>query len=90
MIYLLRLLRLTLATWRITSLLVQERGPYALLLRLREHHAGTEVGKALECVWCTSVYAAVFILILDQFLPELVDVFALSAGAILYDKHASN
>lgn len=82
----LRLLRLILATWRVTSLLVQEPGPYRIFARLREQQRGTEVGKALECIWCTSVWAAVFIVILDRFYPRLVDMLAVSTGAILVDK----
>lgn len=85
-----RWFRLILATWRLTSLLVQERGPDAIFDRIREHYRGTEIGRALECVWCTSLYAAIVILILDRLCPRLVDILAISAGAIVYDKHASN
>lgn len=83
-------LRLILAAWRLTSLFVQERGPDAIFERIRQHYQGAEVGKALECVWCTSLYAAVAILLLDRVCPQLVDILAISAGAIVYDKHASN
>lgn len=85
----LRLLRLILATWRVTSLLVQEAGPYRVFVRLRQHAKGTEIGTALECVWCTSVWVAILIVILDHFYPRLVDILAVSTGAILVDKEAT-
>jgi len=85
-----RMFRLILAAWRITSLLVQERGPDAIFSRLREHYKGSEVGKALECIWCTSLYVAGFVILLDMICPRLVDILAISAGAIVVDKHNSN
>lgn len=84
------LLRLILATWRLTSLLVQERGPYVVFQRIRDHYKGTEVGTALECVWCTSVWAAVLIVLLDRVCPVAVDILAVSAGAIAVDKYNSD
>lgn len=86
----LRLLRLGLATWRLTSLLVQEVGPYRVFARLREQHKETEVGTALECIWCTSVWAALFIVLLERFCPSAVDVLAASTVAIAVDKYNSN
>lgn len=86
----LNLLRLILATWRLTSLLVQERGPDAIFSRLRDHYKGSEVGKALECVWCTSLWAALLIVLLDRVCPAAVDILAVSAGAIAVDKHNSD
>jgi hypothetical protein len=85
----LRLLRLILATWRITSLLVQEAGPYHIFARLRDQHRDNEFGKALQCIWCTSVWVAVLMVILDRYCPVLVDIFAVSTGAILVDKEAT-
>lgn len=86
----LRLLRLILATWRLTSLLVQEVGPYRVFVRLRAAQRDTEIGAALECVWCTSVWAALFIVLLDHICPAAVDVLAFSAGAIAVDKYNSD
>lgn len=83
-----RLLRLALATWRVTSLFVQEPGPYRVFARLRERHRDNEIGKALECVWCTSVWVAIVIVILDRYYPTIVDMLAISTGAILIDKAA--
>lgn len=85
----LRLLRLVLATWRVTSLLVQEPGPYRVFARLRLHHRDNEFGKVLQCVWCTSVWVAIAMVILDRYCPILVDMLAISTGAILVDKEAT-
>ena len=83
-----RVLRLALATWRVTSLLVQEPGPYRVFARLREQHRDNEVGTALQCIWCTSVWVAIAIVILDRYCPTIVDMLAISTGAILIDKAA--
>lgn len=60
-------LALCLATWRVSSCLAYERGPYELFERLR-HKAGvkydahsepvatTELAKGLTCLWCNSVW----------------------------------
>lgn len=77
-----------LATWRVASLLVQEPGPYRVFARLREHHRDNEIGAALKCVWCTSVWVAIAIVILDRYYPTLIDMLAASTGAILIDKAA--
>lgn len=86
----LRWLRLILATWRLSTLLTLERGPYAVFKRLRDENADNEVGKALECFYCTSIWSAVLVLILEVVCPRLVDVLVMSAGAILYDKYTSD
>lgn len=65
------LLIFILATWRISSLLVREDGPFFLFKRLRER-AGIEHGESgdvfmvpetfwagmLSCVWCCSMWVA--------------------------------
>jgi hypothetical protein len=84
------LLRLILATWRLTSLLVQERGPDAVFERIRDHYRGTEVGMALSCVWCTSLWVAIVIVLLDRICPVAVDILAVSTGAIAVDKYNSD
>lgn len=63
---------LGLATWRLTSLLVKEDGPWDLFARLRssagvkfdahsEPYAETFFGSLLMCVWCTSVWVGGFL-----------------------------
>lgn len=87
-----------LATWRLTKLLYAgnppESGPYEILDRFRdfagvrydEHSnpvSDTQVGKALTCFLCTSVWAGLFISIF-QGKSSFVRALAYSAGAILF------
>lgn len=63
---------LILATWRVTSLLSSEGGPYAIFDRLRQRvgvrydqdgipYGLNEAAKGLVCPWCLSVWiGAVF------------------------------
>lgn len=82
----------TLATWRLSHLLSQERGPYDLLGKLRDWagvyydeqsacQGKTELASALCCIWCTSFWVG---LLLARGNP--VKALAYSAGAILLDK----
>lgn len=79
----LRMIRLTLATWRLSSLLVQEAGPANVFGRLRDN---TPHGGALDCLWCASVWVALLVLILNRVAPWLVDALAISAAAIAVDR----
>ena len=92
---------LGLAVWRVSSLLVNEEGPWELFARLR-HRLGvrydvrskpigtTMVSKALTCVWCTSVWVGtgggVFYLLAPRLTMALCLPLALSAVAILVNK----
>ena len=62
---------LALATWRISSMLVDEPGPFRIFIRIREltgitHDMDDNVAiipdglfpELLSCVWCTSVWVA--------------------------------
>jgi len=80
------LLVLSLATWRLTSLVVQDNGPWRIFARLR---ARTTLGGVLECVWCCSVWVAAGLLALHLFFWPLTWLLAISAGAILYDRFTS-
>ena len=95
------LIILGLATWRLTSLIVNEDGPFELLLRLRyvlgvrydEHSEvyGTNViAKALMCVWCASLWVAAFWAVLFLIYPKIGTIialpFALSAVAIMIER----
>lgn len=48
----LQLILLSLATWRLTALLVYEAGPRGIFAYLRE--VSDAIGGPLECFWCTS------------------------------------
>lgn len=81
-----------LATWRLTHLINNEDGPFSILARFR-HWAGvrfnafystpysnTELGKALICHWCLSVWIGVGLAIIQR--KPIWYGLAYSAGAI--------
>ena len=91
---------LMLATWRLTSLVVNEHGPFSVFERLR-HLAGVRYdeygardsnrlfGRLLICVWCASVWVGAALWAAYTLAP-VGTVWAclpaaLSAGAILID-----
>lgn len=89
------LLRLVLATWRLTALLVYDDGPFHSFQRLRDYAQVADpdeqhINGALSCVWCCSIWAALGVLLVNKLLPGIVDILALSAGAILYDKYTAD
>lgn len=91
---------LSLATWRITSLLVTEFGPGDIFERLRYrlgvrydvsgHRTGNNlIAEAFTCLWCLSVWVGVALATLFLLWPGvtwLAMPFAFSAAAILIDK----
>lgn len=78
---------LGLATWRIASMLVNEEGPGAIFLKLRER-VGIKIDGPiitvpdrllpgiLSCVWCCSVWVAAFWLILWMLVPTIATYLA--------------
>jgi Protein of unknown function (DUF1360) len=48
----------TLATWRITHLLVEEDGPADVVVRLRRRAGDGWVGQAMDCFYCLSIWTA--------------------------------
>lgn len=92
------ILVLVFATWRVSSLLVNEDGPGNVFDKLRywtgvrdneySQPEGTNVlSHALTCVWCVSIWIGLFWTVLYSLTgimwPALP--FALSAGAILVE-----
>ena len=89
---------LALATWRISSLLVDEPGPFNMFIRLRELTGITHDADGIplvipdglfsdlfSCVWCMSIWIGLFLTILFLCVPNflyLATPFALSAVAI--------
>ena len=81
---------LGLATWRTTSLLSCENGPYDFLLKLR-HKLGVryspeppyapygtnELAKGLVCPWCASVWIGAFWTVVYLLAPEAALILAL-------------
>ena len=92
---------LALATWRISSLLVNEDVPWQIFGRFRSL-AGVRYDENSErivtgfwseliiCIWCTSVWVGLILMTLWGLWPQptlwIAVPLALSAGAILIDK----
>jgi len=102
---LLEFLIFSLATWRLSSLLVNEAGPFDMFVKIREltgiqHNEEKEplvipgrlFAELLSCVWCTSVWVAIFLFVASQLCLTLAlfisTPLALSAVAIILEKHA--
>lgn len=85
----LTLLILIMATWRISSLLVNEEGPFGALAELR--FIVSKFSEVLSCLWCASIWVALAIAICYAWWPQMTTLvmlpFALSTGAIAWDKH---
>ena len=96
---------LMLATWRMTSLVVKEDGPWNLLARLR-HLIGVRfdeqsapyglnvLAEGLTCVWCTSVWVGVALSLAFLTFPALTRLvglpLALSAAALILQRVVTN
>ena len=94
---------LALATWRISSLLVDEPGPFRIFIRIRELTGITHdvdgnplvvpdgfFSEVLSCVWCASIWIGFFLTLLFLFVPNFYYFalpFALSAVAIKLYPH---
>jgi len=77
-----------LAVWRVAHMLVHEDGPRGLIGQLRALAAGTEIGRALDCVGCMSLWLALPASVwvsrrLSEFLPTWL---ALSGAAFLLER----
>lgn len=88
MIDLLTFLILILATWRLSSLLVNEEGPFGVFLKLRLLIASfTDL---LTCVWCCSVWIGLAFTLLYCYQPLIAFWVALplaiSTGAIALER----
>jgi hypothetical protein len=71
---------ISLAVWRITSLLVIEEGPWNIFLKLRR--SIDSYNSPLNCFWCMSVWVALPFAFYYGIIPWL----AISALAILFDE----
>lgn len=79
-----------LATFRITSLISLEKGPFSSMRRLRRLiETGSVVDRLIECTWCVSLFVALGWVVLIALWPDVAIwvalPLALSAGAILVE-----
>ena len=74
-----------LATWRVSFLLTQEDGPWDVFTRLRHATAGSMAGRALECLYCTSMWVAIpaALFVTPVSARTVVTWLAISGGACL-------
>lgn len=93
----LELVVFSLLTWRLSSLLAKEDGPFELFARLRDrvgvrfddysHCIGKNVvAQGLCCVWCSSVWVGWFIALLVEWRTAVYMGLVYSAGAIVVDR----
>lgn len=79
----LRLVVYFLATWRISSLIVHEKGPGGLFLHLRELAGITHdedgkaaiipetfLGELFTCVWCSSIWIGIVWVVFEALFPQ--------------------
>lgn len=80
-----QLVFLSFATWRISSLLVNEEGPFKVFVWFREKTHS--LGGLLDCLWCTSVWVAMPVAALTFGKPwwRIVAWLAVATGAIITD-----
>lgn len=88
---------LALATWRLSSMLVNEVGPFDIFQRLRDalkvypaEQDGAVICKSdgaafgmFCCVWCMSVWCSAVLLALYPYAPVVIWWLAISALAIV-------
>lgn len=79
----------TLAVWRITNIIYDEKIFEGLRNRLKKEivegvwvYPDTFIGDLFSCFWCLSVWVSFLCLPFILWCPELLYPFALSAGAI--------
>jgi hypothetical protein len=77
-----------LAVWRLTHLLAKEDGPADLVFRLRRRLGESEVGRAMDCFYCLSVWIALpfTFLLPGSWLDRSLGWLALSGAACLSEK----
>lgn len=95
-----KLLILALATWRLSSLIVSEEGPFRVFSKFREivgvRHApdgepfGTNwFAMGISCIWCCTVWIGLALAVSYWLWKPTVWIalpFALSAGAIIVEE----
>jgi hypothetical protein len=83
-----RLILATLATWRVTHLLVNEDGPGDVVVRLRRRAGSGWAGALMDCFYCMSFWVAVAVvsMMTRSRRPAPVLWLAVSGGACLLEQ----
>lgn len=84
------LIILSFATWRLSNLLVDEEGPWAVFSTLRyragvrfrdappyDQYGTNSFARGLICLWCVSVWIGIGLSILFWFFPQISLILAL-------------
>ena len=73
-----------LATWRLSVFFVNEDGPFHLAARARALAAGSELGRAFDCVACTSLLIALpAAFFLSARVQDIPDCWLAISGAVI-------
>ncbi len=99
---LLEFLLVSLATWRLSSLIIREAGPFHVLQKLRElvgvmhDDTGEPIAwptwfpaSLLSCIWCMSLWIGAGMFVFTFFAPHatwIIWPLAISAGAIMAER----
>jgi hypothetical protein len=83
-----RLLVATLATWRVSHLVVEEDGPWDVVVSLRRRAGQGLVGRLMDCFYCVSLWIAapLALVVSREPLAWAVCWLAVSGGACLLER----
>jgi len=97
------LLAIILATYRLSSLIVDEAGPFDIFVKFREllgikHDVGGEIScipdnflaNLCSCLWCVSIWMAGFVYLIYWIEPIPVYILAASGGVLVIDNMRKN
>lgn len=92
------LIAFILATYRVSSLIVDESGPFGIFQKLREftgiiHDEEGEIAcvpnnviaNLCSCLWCMSIWTAIILYIVWWLTPIPIYILAASAGVMIID-----
>jgi hypothetical protein len=87
----LRFIIASLATWRVTHLLVNEDGPADLVARLRARLGNSAIGRMMDCFACSSLWIAIpmAFFVSRQVFGLILSWLALSGAALLIERAKS-